>query len=151
MNDKVTLSLPTIAQRLKQADLPDVDYVVGIATGGVVPAALVAFQLERPLALLPINFRAEDNAPRHDHPVILGEITLPKRPQRILLVDDVSVSGQTLAVAKQYLVDHDVITLAMKGRADIVLFPEVAQCVNWPWKPQDIASADKEVMHGIGQ
>ncbi len=149
MSDKVTLGLPEIAKRLKQTELPDVDCVVGIATGGVVPAALVAFQLERPLALLPINFRAEDNAPRHAHPVILGEAALPQHAQRILLVDDVSVSGETLAVAKRYLSGHDVTTLAMKGQADIVLFPEVAQCVNWPWKPQDAASANEEVTHGI--
>ncbi len=151
MSDKVTLSLPEIARRLKQTDLPDVDCVVGIATGGVVPAALVAFQLERPLALLPINFRAEDNAPRHDHPVILGEITLPERPQRILLVDDVSVSGETLAVARRYLTGHDVTTLAMKGQADIVLFPEVAQCVNWPWKVGEAVPAGREPVHDFGQ
>ena len=100
---------------------------------------------------LPINFRAEDNAPRHAHPVILGEAALPQHAQRILLVDDVSVSGQTLAVAKRYLAGHDVTTLAMKGQADIVLFPEVAQCVNWPWKLGEAEPVVGEPMHDFGQ
>lgn len=135
MNDKVDLSFPEIARRLKTADLPAVDWVVGIATGGIVPASLAAFHLERPLTLLAINFRAEDNTPRHDAPVVLGEVALPPAPQRILLVDDVSVSGRTFETARAVLAGHEIVTLALKGRADIVLFPEVASCVNWPWKP----------------
>ena len=134
MSAKVDLGLPEIARRLKAADLPAVEWVVGIATGGIVPASLAAFHLERPLALLPINFRAEDNTPRHAAPVVQGVVALPSAPQRILLVDDVSVSGRTFETARAVLDGHHVTTLALKGRADIVLFPEVDSCVNWPWK-----------------
>jgi hypoxanthine phosphoribosyltransferase len=132
---KVALDFLTIRQRLLACDLPDVDRVVGIGSGGVVPAALAAYQLARPLSILPINFRAANNKPRYEKPQILGEITLPTGDQRLLLVDDVSVSGRTLAVAKEVLSGHQVTTLVMKGQADIVLFPEVGECVQWPWKP----------------
>ena len=136
MAPKVALDFLTIRQRLRECALPDVDRVVGIGSGGVVPAALTAFQLARPLSILPINFRAADNRPRYEKPQVLGEIDLPPGEQRLLLVDDVSVSGRTLALAKEILAGHQVTTLVMKGQADIVLFPEIGECVRWPWHPQ---------------
>ena len=137
MESKVKLDFVQIVQRLKQCHLPDVDYVVGIGSGGIVPASLVAFHLERPLSILPINFRAPDNSPRHPAPQLLGQLDLPANARHILLVDDVSVSGQTLSIAKQALAGYQITTLVMKGQADFVLFPEIAACVNWPWKTTD--------------
>ena len=52
----------------------------------------------------------------------------------ILLVDDVSVSGVTLSLALSLLKDFEVFTFVLKGQADYVLFPEIKECVNWPWK-----------------
>lgn len=135
MNDKVTLDFETISRALKRIDLPPVDWVVGIAEGGTVPAALLAHQLERPLHLLRINYRAADNSPQRPAPTLLEDAGSPlPESARILLVDDVSVSGQTLALACELLGEHEIITFTLKGRADIVLFPEIAACVNWPWK-----------------
>jgi hypothetical protein len=37
--------------------------------------------------------------------------------------------------AREQLKGYDVKTLAMKGKADYVLFPEIKDCVKWPWKP----------------
>jgi hypoxanthine phosphoribosyltransferase len=51
----------------------------------------------------------------------------------VLLVDDVSVSGATFKLARELLMGATIATLACKGKADFVLFPEVAACVNWPW------------------
>lgn len=113
--------------------MPEVDAVVGIATGGVVPASMAAHQLQKPLSLLHINYRAQDNTPRFEQPVLLQEPLLGQGPQRLLLVDDVSVSGKTVALAKELLAAHEVTTLVLKGKGDIVLFPEVAPCVHWPW------------------
>lgn len=134
MGNKVQLNFTEIAQRLTRLVLPEVDMVVGIATGGVVPASLVAYKLERPLTLLHINYRAEDNTPQRDSPLLLRPSTVPPLSKRILLVDDVSVSGQTLDLARRLLLDHHVITLALKGTADYVLFPEIKTCVQWPWQ-----------------
>ena len=132
MGDKVQLSFAEITQRLKQMVFPEVDMVVGIATGGVVPASLAAYKLERPLTLLHINYRAGDNTPQRDAPQLLNSSDIPSPPQRILLVDDVSVSGQTLDLARRLLSEHHVVTLVLKGRADHVLFPEIKACVQWP-------------------
>lgn len=132
----VPLPFEEIARRLKRhaPELPAVDVVYGIARGGVVPAALVAYELERPLELLHINYRADDNTPQRDAPEVLAPARLPSPGMRVLLVDDVAVTGRTLERARKVLAQAEVTTLAMKGRADVVLFPEVASCVVWPWK-----------------
>lgn len=134
MNAKLSLDFETISRALKRITLPPVERVVGIATGGIVPASLLAHQLECPLHLMHINYRAPDNSPQHPAPVLLAGSILPSTRQRILLVDDVSVSGQTLMLAKELLKTHEVITFVLKGQADYVLFPEIDTCVNWPWK-----------------
>ena len=100
MTDKLPLDMAEISRRLKELTLPAVDLVVGVGTGGVVPASLVAYQLERPLAIVAINYRAVDNTPQHPAPVLLADGVQPAPGTRILLVDDVSVTGQTLALAR---------------------------------------------------
>jgi uncharacterized protein len=134
MSEPVDLSFVEIRKRIKQIELPDVDIVVGIATGGIVPASLLAYKLDMPLALLHINYRDLSNKPLYDTPKILSIGDMPLENQRILLVDDVSVSGKTLQAAQGQLPKDRIITLVMKGTADYVLFPEIAACVNWPWK-----------------
>lgn len=132
---KVPLSFTEIAARIRAADLPEVDLVYGVATGGVVPAALVAFHLGVPFQRLEINYRAPDNSPQRPSPELLSRPELPPAGTRVLLVDDVAVSGQTMALARSVLAGLTVTSLALKGRAaDIVLFPEVSSCVLWPWK-----------------
>lgn len=131
---KVTVGFSAISKRLKQLTLSDVDCVVGIATGGIVPASLVAHQLGKPLYLLHINYRNADNTPRYEYPRLLAELPALAEGKHILLVDDVAVSGVTLARAQQALANHRITTLVMKGTADFVLFPEISSCVHWPWQ-----------------
>jgi uncharacterized protein len=134
MNDKVSLDFLKISQALKSFSMPEVDHVVGIATGGIIPASLVAHQIDRPLSLMHINYRAPDNSPRHREPVLVSWQPLQKDGQRILLVDEVSVSGKTMDFARTLLTGQQVFTFVLKGKADYVLFPDIASCVNWPWK-----------------
>jgi len=131
---KVELDFLDLTSRLRAMAFPEVDHVVGIASGGVVPASLVAFHLGKPLSVMHINFRDEDNRPRREAPALLEPFTGPKTGSRVLLVDDVSVSGATMKVARSFLAGCEVTTMAFKGRADLVLLPEVASCVVWPWK-----------------
>ncbi len=131
----VDLSLTEIAQRLKAMELPEVDGIVGIAAGGTVPASLVAYQLDRPLSMIQLNYRGEDNLPLYDSPRVIEAQPIDDAQRRVLLVDDVSVSGKTLSAAKDLLGDRAVTTLVITGEADYVVFPEVGDCVNWPWNP----------------
>lgn len=130
----VPLSFREITSRLKQLDLPDVDVVIGIGSGGVVPAGMVAFHLDAELHVMVLNYRDEQNNPRYDEPMLLLMPEWDLKDKRILLVDDVSVSGKTMNAALKLLNGYSVKTLAMKGKADFVLFPEVKDCVKWPWK-----------------
>jgi len=134
MDDKISLDFTTISRVLKAFPFPDVDHIIGIATGGIVPASLIAHQFNLPLSLIEINYRARDNSPRYPRPVLLSWQPLPVGGLRILLVDEVSVTGKTMEFAKTFLMEHEVITFALKGKADYVLLPDIASCVNWPWK-----------------
>ncbi|MEJ2357907.1 MAG: phosphoribosyltransferase [Deinococcales bacterium] len=130
----VPLAFDVISHRLHALDVPEVDVVVGIATGGTVPAALLAHQLERPLSLVTVNFRAPDNTPQRPAPEVLGPVPALEPGSRVLLVDEVSVTGATLEAARALFPGQLVTTLVLKGRADLVAFPEIDTCVAWPWK-----------------
>lgn|SRR5690554_4854 len=130
----IPLSFKEISNRLKQIDLPETDVVIGIGSGGIVPAGIVAFHLNAELYVMTLNYRDEQNTPRYDEPQVLNKPHWELSGKRILLVDDVSVSGKTMNTALEQLQGFNVKTLAMKGKADYVLFPEVKDCVKWPWK-----------------
>ncbi len=128
------ITFEEISGRLHDCTLPPVNCVVGILDGGLVPASLLAHQLKVPLAFLRINYRDAANHPRHKRPILLAKCDPLPSGGTLLLVDDVSVSGQTLQTAKEQLSHCRVITLVLKGKADYVIFPEIEDCINWPWK-----------------
>lgn len=130
----VPLSFTKISERLKQLDLPKFDLVIGIGSGGIPPATFVAFHLNAELEVMTLNYRDEENNPRYELPKVLQVPNWDLEGKRILLVDDVSVSGKTMNAALAQLKGFNVTTLAMKGKADFVLFPEIKDCVKWPWK-----------------
>lgn len=129
----VDLTFDDIIRRLAAFDLEDVDVVIGIQRGGMIPAALIARKMDRPLSFIPVRFRDDQNRPLGENPVPGPYQGTPLRDKAILLVDDVAVSGKTLAAAAGQLSGARVATFVMLGRADYVLFPEIKTCVNWPW------------------
>lgn len=137
------IDFTTIAKRLKALQFPDFDVVVGIAEGGIVPASLVANKLQCDLAVLKSEYRDADNKPVFPDPVIRSGPRLSPGYKKLLLVDDVSVSGKTLKAAKSVLTGYKVKTFVLKGKADFVLFPELNSCVKWPWYVNG-HSGDKE-------
>jgi len=131
---KKPVSFAEVRRRIDRLELPPVDAVVGILEGGRVPACLLADRLDAPLFVLAINYRDEANRPRRPAPEMLhADPTLPPPSSRVLLVDDVSVSGQTFEKAKSLLRDYTLFTLVLKGDADFSLFNEVKGCIHWPW------------------
>lgn len=140
MEQKVNLSFKTISHAICTFPLPAADLVLGIGRGGIVPASLVAHQLQCDLNIVYVNHRDDNNSPLHEQPVFLHDFAPDfDSHTRILLIDDVSVTGKTLEIVKSKLQDFDVKTFVLKGKADLVLFPEIKTCVNWPWKAQSYA------------
>lgn len=131
----IPLSFKQISERLKSLDLPEIDVVIGIGSGGVPAATMLAYHLNAELQVMTLNYRDEQNNPRYDAPKVLKKPDWQLGNKRVLLVDDVSVSGKTMNAALELLPGLNVKTLAMKGKADFVLFPEIKDCVKWPWKP----------------
>lgn len=132
------LAFKDICERLDRWTFPsDLDGVVGIATGGVVPAALAARKLGLELRVLALNYRDENNEPRHEVPVVLSAIPNVSGWKRILLVDDVYVTGSSWHAARALLPpDAEVLPFVMKGKVDFALIRDVEGCVQWPWKPR---------------
>lgn len=131
------ISMVDVTTRLANLVLDQYDIVVAIATGGLTPGALVANKLGCDLATIAIEFRDDSNKPMFENARLKSKVELPCNIKRILLVDEVVVSGSTLEVAKNELAAYDVDTLAFKGQADYVLFPEIKECVKWPWRIYD--------------
>ena len=130
----VPLSFKEITKRLKTIDFPEVDVVIGIGSGGVPAATMLAYHLDAELLVMTLNYRDEKNNPRYTEPKVLEKASWDLDGKRILLVDDVSVSGKTMQAALAQLQGLNVKTCAMKGKAEFVLFPEIKECVKWPWK-----------------
>ncbi len=131
---RVTLSFTDVSEALANFVFPPTDLVIGIGRGGIVPASLTAYKLGCDLQIAEVNYRNDQNDPVRSTPAFLADFTLKNQSvNRILLVDDVSVSGSTLNIVKNQLAGYDVTTFVMKGKADLVLFPNISSCVNWPW------------------
>jgi xanthine phosphoribosyltransferase len=130
------LAFEDIARRLAAWKFPEgIDGVVGIASGGVVPAALVAQRLGVGLKVIALNYRDDANEPRHAEPKLLSAVPDLGAWRRVLLVDDVYVSGKSWRAARALLpVEVEVLPFVLKGKVDFALIRDVDGCVQWPWK-----------------
>jgi hypoxanthine phosphoribosyltransferase len=85
-----------LALRVAREFEPDV--VVGIATAGVVPGAVVAAILDRPFRSMIVSRRYMSDAVR-DTPAVLGAAPAEVRGRRVLVVDETCDSGETMRLA----------------------------------------------------
>lgn len=86
------------ALALKVSRAYDPDVVVGVATAGVVPGAVVAAMLGREFHSIVISrhYRAEET---RQTPAVFGAAPQEVRGQRVLIVDETCDSGDTLRLA----------------------------------------------------
>jgi adenine/guanine phosphoribosyltransferase-like PRPP-binding protein len=130
------LDLPAITTRLAAWIFPaGIDGVVGIASGGVVPAALVAQRLGVGMKVIALNYRDDANEPRFAAPKLLSAVPDLGAWRRVLLVDDVYVSGRSWHAARELLpASVEVLPFVLKGKVEFALIRDVDGCVQWPWK-----------------
>jgi len=81
------------------------DVIIGISRGGLVPARILTDLLEVPeIATLQIEFYV-DIAQPSIHPTLKQGLTTTVKNKKVLLIDDISDTGQSLKLAKSYLLD----------------------------------------------
>lgn len=86
------------ALALKVAGGCDPDIVIGVARAGAIPGAVVASMMRRDFFSMQISRRAEGRAVRQ-RPAILSAAPPQARGKRVLIVDEVTTSGDTLRLA----------------------------------------------------
>ena len=82
----------------------DPDIVIGIATAGVIPAAVIADILQVDFYSMKIT-RNEEGQQVHQEPVLHGTAPVQAAGQRVLLVDEITTSGDTMRLALATLRD----------------------------------------------
>jgi xanthine phosphoribosyltransferase len=140
------LAFRDIAERLDRWQFPQqLDGVVGIAAGGVVPAALVAQRLGLEMKVIALNYRDDANEPRFTEPKLLSAVPDLGGWKRVLLVDDVYVSGKSWHAARALLpAGAEVLPFVLKGKVDFALIRDVDGCVQWPWRVPSGTAASRE-------
>ena len=89
-----------LAQKTKEFN-PDV--LIGISRGGLVPVRLLSDYLNNPnVAIFRIEFY-KGIGKTNDLPKITHPLTIDVKNKKVLIVDDVSDSGKSLIVAKEYI------------------------------------------------
>ena len=92
------------ALALKVARAYDPELVVGIATAGVVPGAVIAAILDREFHSITVSRRYRAPSVR-ETPAVLGAAPPEARDRRVLIVDETCDSGDTLRLAVSALVN----------------------------------------------
>ncbi|MBI5691950.1 MAG: phosphoribosyltransferase [Verrucomicrobia bacterium] len=113
---------------------PAIDGVVAIATGGIVPGALVAQHLRLDLKTIAISFRNEINEPQFEQPRLVSDVPGLGGWRRVLLVDDVYLSGRSLETARAHLPKSaEILPFVLIGDVDFALFRRPPALRRWPW------------------
>jgi len=92
------------ALALKVVRSYDPDLIVGVATAGVVPGAVIAAILDREFHSIVVSRRYQTDAVR-ETPAVFGEVPAGVRGKRVLLVDETCDSGATMRLAVSAIVN----------------------------------------------
>jgi hypoxanthine phosphoribosyltransferase len=92
------------ALALRVAREYDPEIVVGVASAGVVPGAVIAAILDRPFHSILVSRRHREERVR-ETPAIFGEVPSDVRGRRVLVVDETCDSGDTLRLSKSAVVN----------------------------------------------
>jgi hypoxanthine phosphoribosyltransferase len=98
------------ALAIKVARAYDPEMVIGIATAGVVPGAVVSAILDREFHSIIVSRRQKSEAIR-ETPAVLGAAPQEVRGHRVLIVDETSDSGATMRLAVAAIVNAGATTV----------------------------------------
>lgn len=133
-----------IARELKKDFAPDV--VVGVAHGGVFVGGALASALRVDFYPVRISRRSRDKVVRKN-PRMTGEMPAELKGKRVLIVDDVAASGDTLELARalaEKLKPKEVRTAALVRREDGYepdwSALQTDELVVFPWDYEEVAA-----------
>jgi len=128
-----TKSWNDISERIRTIHFNEqFDFIIAIANGGIIPAALLNQHFGFDIQLLKLNLRDAQQNKLYDTPKLLEEIKFEFEGKSILLVDDRIKTGTTIVYAKLLLTKAGLIkTFAVNGNADYCLYNE--PCFRVPW------------------
>ena len=92
------------ALALKVVRAYDPEIIVGIATAGVVPGAVIAAILDREFHSIVVSRRYQSE-PLRETPAVFGAAPIAVRGRRVLIVDETCDSGATMRLAVSAIVD----------------------------------------------
>ena len=134
-----------LAVRVAREYRPDI--VIGVATAGVIPAATVAAMLDAEFESMKISRR--DGATVHAEPRVLSATPVRCRNRRVLIVDEITTSGDTMRLALAAVREvgpADVRTAATfvrpGGWRPSYFGMETAQLIVYPWDRQVITDGE---------
>ena len=123
------------------------DLVIGIATAGVIPAATVAAMLHADFHSMKVSRR--DGAALLSYPRVLSPTPVEARGKRVLIVDEITTSGDTLRLALAAVRDvgpADVRTATSfvrpGGYRPNYFALETDQLIVYPWDRQVVADGE---------
>ena len=97
------------------------------------------------MKVIALNYRDEANEPRRTEPLLLSAVPDLGDWRRVLLVDDVYVSGRSWQAARAHLpAEVEVLPFVLKGKVEFALIRDLEGCVAWPWKPGGAAASKEE-------
>jgi hypoxanthine phosphoribosyltransferase len=82
----------------------DPEVVIGVATAGVVPGAVIAAIMDREFHSIIVSRRYQSDSIR-DTPAVFGAVPTAVRGRRVLIVDETCDSGDTLRMARSAIVN----------------------------------------------
>ena len=126
-------SFEEVLQRFRDIEFNETfDFIVAIANGGIIPAAIINQRMNTGLELLKINLRDPHQIPKYDSPKLVAPIEFDFKSKTILLVEDRIKTGATVNYALELLKEAKQIkTFAVNGKADYSLYDE--ECFRFPW------------------
>jgi hypoxanthine phosphoribosyltransferase len=92
------------ALALKVVRSYDPEIIVGVATAGVVPGAVIAAILDREFHSIVVSRRYQTDTER-ETPAVFGAVPAAVRGKRVLLVDETCDSGETMRLAVNAVVN----------------------------------------------
>lgn len=93
-----------IVDLLEQRVSKDIDYIVGVGRGGLIPATMLAYKLKK--KVLSFGLSTYEDMEQGDKFVIYQKLPSSTKPLKFLVVDDICDTGNTVNIIRETYKEH---------------------------------------------